>query len=91
MRDDTRNSQGTPWGWTRMTARLPEAPRRYDRVTLDPVTQTGRYLDERGQVIDMGKHGTNRQTSTSTKSGGGDGNSPQVQAVDDSTTDYESD
>ncbi|MGH3241124.1 MAG: putative ATP-grasp-modified RiPP [Spirillospora sp.] len=43
-----------------MTARLPEAPFRYEQVTLDAATQTGRYLDQRGQVIEMGKHGTNR-------------------------------
>lgn len=91
MRNDARTSRRAPWGWTRMTARLPETPPRYARVTLDAATQTGRYLDEQGQVIEMGKHGTNRQTSTATKSGGEDGNTPQVQTVDDSTTDYESD
>ncbi|MFI0367761.1 putative ATP-grasp-modified RiPP [Actinomadura sp. 1N219] len=80
-----------PWGWTRMTARLPAAPPCYAQVALDAATQTGRYLDQQGQVIEMGKHGTNRQTSTASKSGGGDGNKPQVQTVDDSTTDYESD
>lgn len=80
-----------PWGWTRMTARLPEMATSYASVALDAATQTGRYLDHHGKVIEMGKHGTNRQTSTATKSGGGDGSSPQVQAVDDSTADYESD
>lgn len=87
----TRSSKQAPWGWTRMTARLPEAAPSYATVTLDAAAQTCRYLDHRVEVIEMGKHGTNRQASTGTKSGGGDGSSPQVQAVDDSTADYESD
>jgi putative ATP-grasp target RiPP len=74
-----------------MTARLRETAPSYATVTLDAAAQTCRYLDHRVEVIEMGKHGTNRQASTGTKSGGGDGSSPQVQAVDDSTADYESD
>ncbi|MFI0404579.1 putative ATP-grasp-modified RiPP [Actinomadura sp. 3N508] len=89
MNDNAQDS--IPWGWTRMSARLPETPPLYDQVTLDAATQTGRYLDPQGRLIEMGKHGTNRQTSTASKSGGGDGSRPQVQTVDDSTTDYESD
>ncbi|SNR26700.1 putative ATP-grasp-modified RiPP [Actinomadura mexicana] len=91
MSDNARPARQHPWGWTRITARLPEALPFPGSVTLDAATQTGRYLDQRGEVIEMGKHGTNRQTSTATRSGGGDGNTPQVQTVDDSTTDYESD
>ena len=84
-------SQGVPWGWGRMTGRLPTTPPPYTNLVLDPRTQTGRYLDQHGQVIEMGKHGTNRTKGTASMSGGGDGNQPQPQMHDDHTTDYESD
>jgi putative ATP-grasp target RiPP len=71
-----------------MTDRLPESPPAYSRVELDPATQTARYLDDGGQVIEAGKHGTNKTTGTATRSGGGDGAKPQEQVQDDSTTDY---
>lgn len=80
-----------PWGLSRVTDRLPASPPGHAEVVLDPVTQTARYLDHQGRVIEAGKHGTNRSASTATKSGGGDGNAPQVQTADDSTTDYEQD
>ncbi|MEU3995451.1 putative ATP-grasp-modified RiPP [Streptomyces fungicidicus] len=41
--------------------------------------------------VEMGKHGTSRTAGTASVSGGGDGNGPQSQTRDDSTTDYESD
>ena len=82
---------GMPWGLTRMTDRLPASPPPYCEVVLDPVSQTARFYDRQGLVIDMGRHGTNKQTSTASKSGGGDGARPQPQTNDDSTTDYESD
>lgn len=84
---------GIPWGLTRVTARLPMATP-LGRAELDPVTQTARYFDEHGQVIEMGRHGTNKQTSTTSYSGGSggtDGQGPKPQVSDDSTTDYEPD
>ncbi|MFG2162911.1 MULTISPECIES: putative ATP-grasp-modified RiPP [Streptomyces] len=60
-------------------------------VELDAATQTARYTDTAGQVVEMGKHGTSKTTGTASMSGGGDGQNPQPQTQDDNTTDYESD
>lgn len=82
-----------PWGLSRVSDRLPESPPGHQEVVLDPVTQTARYLDHHGHVIDMGRHGTSRTKGTATKSGGGggDGAAPEPEKQDDNTTDYESD
>jgi putative ATP-grasp target RiPP len=74
-----------------VTDRLPVGPPPYTAVTLDAATQTARYVDAAGQVVEMGRHGTNTTKSTASVSGGGDGQSPQPQTQDDNTTDYESD
>jgi putative ATP-grasp target RiPP len=81
----------TPWAMRLVTDRLPIGPPPYVAVTLDEVTQTARYTDAAGQVVEMGKHGTNATKPTTSMSGGGDGNNPQPQTADDSTPDYESD
>jgi putative ATP-grasp target RiPP len=86
-----KTQASVPWGLTRMTDRLPEPPPPYCEVVLDPVTQTARFYDAHGQVIEMGKHGTNRTKGTASKSGGGDGQKQQPQVQDDTTTDYEPD
>ncbi|MFI6210292.1 putative ATP-grasp-modified RiPP [Streptomyces sp. NPDC051041] len=80
-----------PWAMRLVTDRLPVGPPSYAAVTLDAVTQTARYTDAAGQVVEMGKHGTSRTTGTASMSGGGDGQNPQPQTQDDHTTDYESD
>ncbi|MEF9905543.1 putative ATP-grasp-modified RiPP [Streptomyces sp. P9-A2] len=80
-----------PWALRLVTDRLPVGPPSYAAVTLDPVTQTARYTDAAGRPVEMGKHGTSKTTVTAPVSGGGDGNGPQSQKQDDSTTDYESD
>ncbi|MEU2565089.1 putative ATP-grasp-modified RiPP [Streptomyces longispororuber] len=80
-----------PWAMRLVTDRLSVGPPSYAAVTLDAATQTARYTDAAGQVVEMGKHGTNRTTGTATVSGGGDGQDPQPQTQDDNTTDYESD
>ncbi|QXJ25817.1 putative ATP-grasp-modified RiPP [Actinomadura graeca] len=80
-----------PWGWSRAVDRLPESPSDYVGVVLDPLTQTARYIDADDQVIEAGRHGTNKTRGTATKSGGGDGKGPQEQVQDDNTTDYETD
>ncbi|MGW7004160.1 putative ATP-grasp-modified RiPP [Streptomyces sp. NPDC054933] len=74
-----------------VTDRLPVSPPSYVTVTLDASTQTARYTDAAGQVVEMGKHGTSKTTGTASMSGGGDGQNPQPQTQDDNTTDYESD
>jgi putative ATP-grasp target RiPP len=77
-------TDGLPWGLTRMTDRLPESPPLYARAELDPLTQTGRFFDAQGQPIDMGAHGTNKEWSTASKSGGGgDGQGPPKPQTDD--------
>ncbi|RYJ24049.1 hypothetical protein CU044_5211 [Streptomyces sp. L-9-10] len=66
-------------------------PSSYTTVILDEATQTARYTNAIGQVIEMGKHGTSKAKGTASVSGGGDGQTPQPQTQDDNTTDYESD
>ncbi|MFD8002977.1 putative ATP-grasp-modified RiPP [Streptomyces mirabilis] len=80
-----------PWAMRLVTDRLPIGPPSYAAVTLDPLSQTARYTDTAGQVVEMGKHGTSKTTGTASMSGGGDGQNPQPQTQDDNTTDYESD
>ncbi|MEU9480754.1 putative ATP-grasp-modified RiPP [Streptomyces sp. NPDC048191] len=80
-----------PWAMRLVTDRLPVGPPSYAAVTLDAATQTARYTDASGQVVEMGKHGTSKTTGTASMSGGGDGQNPQPQTQDDNTTDYESD
>ncbi|MGV9853695.1 putative ATP-grasp-modified RiPP [Streptomyces endocoffeicus] len=80
-----------PWAMRLVTDRLPVSPPSYAAVVLDGATQTARYTDAAGQVVEMGKHGTNKTKGTASVSGGGDGQNPQPQTQDDNTTDYESD
>ncbi|MFE3941256.1 putative ATP-grasp-modified RiPP [Streptomyces sp. NPDC059118] len=80
-----------PWAMRLVTDRLPVGPPSYAAVTLDPLSQTARYIDTAGQVVEMGRHGTSKTTGTASMSGGGDGQGPQSQTQDDNTTDYESD
>jgi putative ATP-grasp target RiPP len=88
-----RSSASTrvPWAMRLVTDRLPVAPAPYASIALDAATQTARYTDAVDQVVEMGKHGTSRTSSTVSVSGGGDGQQPQPQSQDDATTDYESD
>ncbi|HEY2579300.1 MAG TPA: putative ATP-grasp-modified RiPP [Streptosporangiaceae bacterium] len=80
-----------PWGLTRITDRYPEAPPCYASVALDPESQLAVYRDADGQIIEMGKHGTNSSSSTASRSGGGDGARPQPQTDDDTTADMGND
>ncbi|MEU3657874.1 putative ATP-grasp-modified RiPP [Streptomyces sp. NPDC032161] len=82
---------GAPWAMRLVTDRLPVGPPPYAAVMLDPLSQTARYTDTTGRVVEMGNHGTSKTTGTASMSGGGDGQGPQPQAQDDNTTDYESD
>ncbi|MEU5143269.1 MULTISPECIES: putative ATP-grasp-modified RiPP [unclassified Streptomyces] len=87
----TRAMARSPWALRLVTDRLPVSPVPYSSATLDATTQTARYTDATGQVVEMGKHGTSRTSGTASVSGGGDGQQPQSQSQDDTTTDYESD
>lgn len=88
---DLMTTAQVPWAMRLVTDRLPAGPPGYAAVVLDPDTQTARYTDAAGQVVEMGKHGTTRTRGTASMSGGGDGNDPQTQTQDDNTTDYEPD
>jgi putative ATP-grasp target RiPP len=79
-----------PWGFTRVTDRLPVTPSMFCGPVLDPATQTALYLDESGRPIDMGAHGTSKSQGTTTKSGGNPdgGGKPGTEVADDNNVDY---
>ncbi|WSD64913.1 putative ATP-grasp-modified RiPP [Actinacidiphila glaucinigra] len=54
-----------PWGLARM-APYPAAAPAYARSVLDPITQTTRYFDAAGGVVEMPGHGTSTGTNPST-------------------------
>ncbi|QNP70495.1 putative ATP-grasp-modified RiPP [Streptomyces roseirectus] len=57
-----------PWGVRRMTPYPASAPG-YTYAELDHETQTVRYSDAEGRVLDMGKHGTSSGTNPATNTG----------------------
>ncbi|ADI10702.1 hypothetical protein SBI_07582 [Streptomyces bingchenggensis BCW-1] len=57
-----------PWGLRRMAPYPAFAPG-YARTELDPVTQTARYFDAHGQVMEMPGHGTSTGTNPPTNTG----------------------
>lgn len=61
-------STPVPWGLRRMVPYPAFAPG-YARTELDPATQTARYFDADGQVLEMGKHGTSTGTNPPTNTG----------------------
>ncbi|MFG1879143.1 putative ATP-grasp-modified RiPP [Sphaerisporangium sp. NPDC049003] len=85
------NLSGQPWGLTRSAPFTSPTAAPYS-VELDPVTQTGLYRDTTtGQVVEAGKHGTNKQTSKTQRTGGsGDGKDPQP-SDQTTVTDYDND
>lgn len=80
-----------PWAMRLVTDRLPIGAPAYTAVTLEPSSQTAVYTDTTGQRVEMGQHGTNQTSPTTSQSGGSDGSSPQPQTADDSNPDYSSD
>ncbi|MER5646037.1 putative ATP-grasp-modified RiPP [Streptosporangium sp. NPDC002524] len=87
-------SLGQPWGLTRSVpfASAEAVLAAPYRVELDPVTQTAVHRDvTTGRIIEAGKHGTNKQTSKSQRTGGGgDGSAPQP-SDQTTVTDYDAD
>ncbi|MET8156739.1 putative ATP-grasp-modified RiPP [Sphaerisporangium sp. NPDC005289] len=85
------NLPRSPWGLTRSTPFASPTATPY-RVELDPATQTGVYRDATtGRLVEAGKHGTNKQTSKTERTGGsGDGRDPQP-SDQTTVTDYDSD
>ncbi len=57
-----------PWGVGRMRPYPPIRPAGHARVGVDPATQLTVYWDSRGQVVEMGRHGTARGTETAAES-----------------------
>ncbi|WP_344896509.1 putative ATP-grasp-modified RiPP [Actinomadura meridiana] len=47
-------------------------------VTIDPVTQTGRYVDANGVVVEMKHKKSNTGTEQKTRASKGDGSSPKT-------------
>ncbi|MEU4539001.1 putative ATP-grasp-modified RiPP [Streptosporangium sp. NPDC023825] len=88
------NLLGQPWGLMRavLFASAEAAPAALYGVELDPITQTGVRRDATtGRIIEAGKHGTNKQTSRSQRTGGGgDGSAPQP-SDQTTVTDYDAD
>lgn len=81
-----------PWGARRAAPFTGLAGTAYARLELDPGTQMTRYLDEAGQPVEMGKHGTNKATNTSQSTSPGDGGGGNPPKSDDvNVTDYDSD
>ncbi|MFC8002120.1 putative ATP-grasp-modified RiPP [Streptomyces olivaceus] len=61
-------STPTPWGLRRM-APYPALAPSYARVELDAASQTGRYFDASGAVMEMPGHGTSTGTRPATNTG----------------------
>lgn len=55
-----------PWGLDRMRPFPHPLEPGYTHVELDMATQTGRYFDPSGQLIEAGKHGTGTDTQPPT-------------------------
>jgi putative ATP-grasp target RiPP len=84
---ETHDGVPRPWGATRLAPFTGPVGAGYARLELNPDTQVTRYLDEAGQVIEMGRHGTNKSQNSSNPTGGGDGQDPQ-KPDDINVTDY---
>ncbi|WP_433892246.1 putative ATP-grasp-modified RiPP [Streptomyces sp. CA-111067] len=81
-----------PWALGLVTDRFPAAPPAWEKVVLDPQTQTARYsAADGGPVVTTAGHGTSRTSGTTSLSGGSDGKNPKPQTNDDNTVDYTSD
>ena len=84
-------SRMQPWAMKLVTNRGPMAQSDYAFVAVDRDSQIGVFTDEYGNIAELAKHGTNKESVTASYSGGGDGSKPQPQVSDDSTVDYSSD
>ncbi|MDV9187746.1 putative ATP-grasp-modified RiPP [Streptomyces sp. SR27] len=81
----------TPWGVERM-APYPAMTSAWARAEIDPATQTARYFDLAGQVMEMAKHGTSTGTNPGTNTGNpSDGSSGGGSGGGDSDTGNDSD
>lgn len=80
-----------PWGVRRMAPYPAMAPG-YARAELDPITQTTRYFDAEGGVLEMPGHGTSTGTNPATGTGNpSDGSGPGGGGGGDQDTGNDSD
>ncbi len=81
----------TPWGLRRMAPYATFTPA-YARTELDADTQTARYYDAHGAVIEMPGHGTSTGTNPPTGTGNpSDGSGPGGGGGGDTDTGNDSD
>lgn len=66
-----------PWGLTRLAPFADPEPLPYVRVELDPVSQTAIRYSADGSIIEMGRHGTNKEVKQPTQTPGPDGGDPK--------------
>ena len=59
---------GRPWGADRLAPYPATIRRPHTTVDIDPGTQTGVFRDRDGLVVEMGKHGTETNTTTNSDS-----------------------
>ena len=64
MQDTARR----PWGVSRMRPYPRTYQQSFTTVELDPATQTGKFRDADGRVVEMGNHGTSKGTETNPQS-----------------------
>ncbi|MFF4223165.1 putative ATP-grasp-modified RiPP [Streptomyces abikoensis] len=57
-----------PWGISRMRPYPTTYQQPFASVAIDPDTQKGIFRDRAGQVVEMGKHGSNTGTETQPQS-----------------------
>jgi putative ATP-grasp target RiPP len=62
----TANQAPVPWALRHLRPYQDGAAPAYASVELDGPTQTARYLDSAGRVVDMGKHSTSTGTNPPT-------------------------
>ncbi|MFJ3906153.1 putative ATP-grasp-modified RiPP [Streptomyces sp. NPDC090025] len=80
-----------PWGVQRMAPYPATAPG-WTRAEIDPDSQTARYFDAAGQVMEMPGHGTSSGTNPSTNTGNpSDGSSGGGSGGGDSDTGNDTD
>lgn len=67
-----------PWGVSRMRPYVNVVEYPQYAVIIDPDTQSGRYIDSSGNVIDMRHRKSNRSTETEVAVQKGDGQGPST-------------
>jgi putative ATP-grasp target RiPP len=66
-----------PWGLRQVAPFTSADPLPYVRVELDPASQTTLRFAVDGTLVELGKHGTNREIRQPTQTPGPDGGDPK--------------